>query len=152
MYALTIWQPWADAITRGTKRAENRPWPAPRWVIGETIAIHAGRHYDRYALPPPGMSWPLPRIPPGALPLGAVVATALVTSCHHSRQANGNPRCQCSPWAAPGQYHWQLGAVRALPEPIPARGYQRLWRLPAAVLAELSGQAPAEPVERGRAA
>lgn len=40
--ALTIWQPWASLITIGAKPYEFRGWEAPRWIIGQRIAIHAG--------------------------------------------------------------------------------------------------------------
>lgn len=44
MRALT-WRPWSDAIVRGPKRVENRPWTPPGFFLGETIAIHAGKKY-----------------------------------------------------------------------------------------------------------
>lgn len=42
MKALTIWQPWASLIIAGAKPFEFRDWPAPRWIIGQRIVIHAG--------------------------------------------------------------------------------------------------------------
>lgn len=42
MKALTIWQPWASLIMAGAKPYEFRGWPAPRSLIGQRIAIHAG--------------------------------------------------------------------------------------------------------------
>lgn len=42
MKALTIWQPWASLIMAGFKPYEFRGWPAPRYVIGQRIVIHAG--------------------------------------------------------------------------------------------------------------
>ncbi len=41
MKALPLWQPWATLVALGAKRIETRSWPAPRWVLGERIAIHA---------------------------------------------------------------------------------------------------------------
>lgn len=123
MQALTIWQPWADAIAHGSKRTENRPWPAPPAVLGQDIAIHAGRTLDWEAEPPPGCAWP--GLPAAARVRGAVIAVARLTGCH-------GPGCTagpCSPWAAAGQFHWQLDQVRPLADPVPARGYQRLWTL-----------------------
>jgi hypothetical protein len=40
--ALTIWQPWATLIIAGLKPYEFRGYPAPRFVRGHRIAIHAG--------------------------------------------------------------------------------------------------------------
>lgn len=42
MKALTIWQPWASLIAMGIKTVEWRGWPAPRWVVGQRLVIHAG--------------------------------------------------------------------------------------------------------------
>ena len=135
MRALTVWQPWADAIAYGDsltgKGAENRPWPAPRWIIGTQIAVHAGLRVDHAAVLPCGRAWPGPHVPHSQRVRGAVIAVATVAGCHHERQCRGRP---CSPWAVAGQYHWELEDRRPLREPVPARGFQRLWRL--AVLAE----------------
>lgn len=43
---LTLWQPWAAAITHGGKRIENRPWAPWRSIIGREIAIHAAAKTD----------------------------------------------------------------------------------------------------------
>jgi hypothetical protein len=66
MCALTIWQPWADAL--GDKNVENRSWPTPPWIIGEEIGIHAGRTLDLAAAPPCGCSWPAPSLPGAQVP------------------------------------------------------------------------------------
>ncbi|MCW5705461.1 MAG: ASCH domain-containing protein [Bradyrhizobium sp.] len=42
MKALTIWQPWASLVMAGFKPYEFRGWPAPRYVVGQRIVIHAG--------------------------------------------------------------------------------------------------------------
>ena len=42
MKAITIWQPWATLIAEGAKQFEFRAWPAPRQLVGQRIAIHAG--------------------------------------------------------------------------------------------------------------
>jgi hypothetical protein len=41
MFALTVYQPWASLIAAGGKPVEWRGWPAPAFVIGKRIAIHA---------------------------------------------------------------------------------------------------------------
>jgi hypothetical protein len=40
--AITIWQPWATLIVEGAKPYEFRGWPAPKRLVGQRIAIHAG--------------------------------------------------------------------------------------------------------------
>src|ERR1700731_1099317 len=42
MKAITIWQPWASLIMIGAKPHEFRGYPAPRFVRGQRIVIHAG--------------------------------------------------------------------------------------------------------------
>lgn len=151
MRALTVWQPWAACIACLGKRAENRVWPFPPALAGQLIAIHAGKMIvqEPVAVPcPEGLAglfdsqaeqdrWQAWRLGlarrPGAgqwprrLVLGAVVAAAAVTGCHWWEDCAADP---CSPWAARGQYHWQLTAVVALPAPVPCSGAQRLWFLP----------------------
>jgi ASCH domain len=141
IYALTVWQPWADAIAHGSKRTENRPWPPPAAVIGQVIAIHAGMQVDHGAEPPDGENWPDPGIPLSARPRGVIIAVARLAGCHRAT----DPRCMarpCSPWAAWVQFHWQLDQVRPLPEPIPARGSQRLWRVEPRLERELARRVP----------
>jgi hypothetical protein len=39
-----------------------------------------------------------------------------------------NRSCRCGDWAAAGQYHWQLGRVTVLADPVRVpRGAQRTW-------------------------
>lgn len=45
MKALTIRQPWASLIALGVKTIETRSWRAPQALIGQTIAIHAGKSW-----------------------------------------------------------------------------------------------------------
>lgn len=50
MLALTIHRPWPFAIfglpPQRRKRIENRSWKPPKSVIGQRIAIHAGKVFD----------------------------------------------------------------------------------------------------------
>ena len=43
MMAVTLHQPWASLIATGLKTVETRSWPGRASLIGERIAIHAGR-------------------------------------------------------------------------------------------------------------
>lgn len=44
MKALTLHAPWAWAIAHGPKRVENRTWKPPSALLGQRIAIHAGKN------------------------------------------------------------------------------------------------------------
>ncbi|MFJ7999035.1 ASCH domain-containing protein [Streptomyces sp. NPDC096310] len=119
MRALTIRQPWADAIAHGTKRTENRTRKAPAKRIGTRILIHAGAAYDsmgRFIITDRNAlnSWPDTR--------GAIIAVATLTSSHFAAG------CCCKGWGEPNVHHWMLTDVTALPEPVPAKGALGFWK------------------------
>ncbi len=113
--ALTIKQPWADAIVHGTKRVENRRWTT---TYRGPLLIHAGLGYDpaaRFLIDPAALTaWPDVR--------GALIATATLTGIHPAQGC-------CMPWGESGSgvFHWQLTDVTALPTPVPCKGRLRLW-------------------------
>lgn len=43
MRVITLQQPWESLIVRGVENIETRSWAPPRSLIGQMIAIHAGR-------------------------------------------------------------------------------------------------------------
>jgi hypothetical protein len=128
--ALTIWQPWAECIARGTKRIENRTRP---FHYRGPLAIHAGRRLDRYAELHPLVRATIGDEPIHALPGGVVLAVAELVDCH------ADAGC-CRPWGEPGVYHLVLARIRRLPRPIRARGERGLWDIS---LGRLVGAAPA---------
>jgi hypothetical protein len=123
--ALTIRQPWADAITYGPKRVENRTWKLPAKHEGARILIHAAAQADRPADDfdpggPYGQMFLRLRSKIGQR--GAVVAIATITGCHWSDDGT----C-CGPWGFDRAYHWTLDDVTALAQPVPAKGRLRIW-------------------------
>lgn len=90
MRCLPLWQPWASLVAIEAKRVETRHWPAPPWIIGQRIAIHATLRRD---------DLPLACVSPfadrllaalgagtlvevdGKLPLGAIICTAVIDRC-----------------------------------------------------------------------
>lgn len=139
--ALTIKNPWAHVIAHHGKDVENRDWPIPSTVSAPfTLLVHAGLAFDygatdflRERIP----SWSFRRrFAYGPRNIGSVfvrggvfVAVATVTGCHEtSLDGLGLPDCCTSPWAMwEADWHWQLTGIQPLPEPVPARGSQRLW-------------------------
>jgi len=100
MKAITLWQPWASLVAAKVKTIETRAWPAPSALIGQRIAIHAatrkpkrGEKVGPYTIgrgthSETLVAWRIHETHWGAedprmtlLPLGAVVASAVLTDC-----------------------------------------------------------------------
>ena len=137
MRALSLWQPWANFVADGTKRYETRSW---RTNYTGPIAIHASKNKSETlwsGLETEG-------------PFGAIVAVATLMGCiptetqlqfnHPTSQFDYLNQTEFWPpitdeerdvgdWT-PGRWAWALRDVVKLPEPLPLRGYQGLWRLP----------------------
>jgi hypothetical protein len=107
------------------KDVENRTWsPEPLVKPGEWIAVHSGMRYDEDASAfAYRIGVPLDFYTQGRLVAGAIVGVARYDGCVKE---------STSPWFV-GPLGWLLGGVVALPDPIPCRGGQGLWRVPADV-------------------
>lgn len=147
MRAVTLHRPWSDAIVRGPKRVENRTWEPPRSMLGKTIAIHAGKRFDESAAlgiaADPRIEWPPPMTDADS-PQGIVgVATLRGWLDLRSDRARTAPESdeersavwvlRRSPWWV-GPVGWWLDDVVAI-EPVPCRGAQGLWTVPASTAA-----------------
>lgn len=149
MKAITIWQPWASLLACGAKKYETRSWETS---YRGPIALHAakkpfnsGPYLDRvlhrYAGP-----LGLPDIYSfDTLPLGAIIATAVLVECHviHKdpqthRIVLFNSRGYQTSIAinsdesifgdfTPGRYAWEFSSVTLLPVPVTVKGSQGLW-------------------------
>jgi len=114
-HVITLKNPWAHLIAHGGKDIENRKWMPSDPV--DQLLIHAGKGWDSTA-----------DRPRDGVVTSAIVAVAdLMHACRASRFTD-QLVCRCGAWAVPGQCHWRLMNVVALPEPVPARGRQGLWR------------------------
>jgi len=117
--ALTVRQPWADAITRGGKAVENRTWSAPAKHVGTRFLIHAAAAPDRHAV------LPLEVIAAGGSDVyfdhrSAILAVATLAGCHFDTGC-------CSPWGQRMVFHWQLADVVPLAVPVAAKGALGFW-------------------------
>jgi hypothetical protein len=133
MKALTIRQPWAWAIARGFKTVENRGWSTP---YRGPLAIHAAVRWDDdveaalgfivRALAAQGSSevYTLHDVLPLSATCLVVAVVDLVDICTAGLDGKD---CECGPWAAAGQAHWQLANARPLEVPVPAKGRLGLW-------------------------
>ncbi len=158
--ALTLWRPWPWAILHMprelAKGVENRTWPPPPSIIGETIALHAGQRFDAEALDFIAArclaDGPLPPQRAEEHPLG-IVGVARVIGCRDAVQMviPGCERLRAprDPWFV-GPVGWLLADTVALAEPVPCKGVQGLWVVPADVEARARASAASACATRGR--
>jgi hypothetical protein len=146
MKALTICQPYAELIARGSKRVENRTWPTR---YRGTLLIHAGRSRDMLVLD----QWNAAVDARYSLPLkdlrfGCIVAQARLIDCVRYDDAGVWRKF---PWLhehqhASGPWCWILEDVQRWDTPIEWRGAQGLFEVPDAELATAQAAARTRPV------
>lgn len=132
MKALTLWQPWASMVALGYKTFETRSWSTE--YRGQ-LAIHAAQKTPKEEL----LKWiDNPRMADlltfngftlDTLPTGVIVATVSLAEVYPTERVlyliDDENRMLGD--YSPGRFAWQLTNLWTLPEPIPARGGQRLW-------------------------
>lgn len=142
MKALTLRHPWPWAIVNG-KPVENRKWAPPASLLhpGDWLAFHGGK-------PPVGkaaneasddLKWMVDRglVKPGNL-MSALVgpyASAIFAVVRYT----GTVTAHDSPWFF-GPFGWCWDRIIVLPKPVPCRGAQKLWAVPADVLEQMRAQ------------
>lgn len=157
MKALTLWQPWASLLACGAKIYETRSWATSyRGPIAIHAAkkspISALRHVGVIAIKAMmralGFSEHSQLVDTlENLDRGCIIATAALVGCHRidGCRDNGELVLNTSTWNGqsvqrrikgnellwgdwtPGRYAWEFANMTMLPEPIPARGGQRIW-------------------------
>lgn len=151
MRALTLWQPWATLIVAGVKPYEFRRWPAPSWVWGQRIAIHASARKvkrseidDLVAAIRLEGGWgtaldPIPALDlllriqerPELLPTSAVLGTAVigrpVPAAEAAAAAYGESFQGDSDRIDHHVFGWPMTEIRCFAPPIEAKGAQGFW-------------------------
>jgi len=134
MKALTLWRPWPAAIfffsDKYWKDIENRPYRPPQSVIGQRIAIHAGKRLDKEAFD----QW-LEIMKPNILStvvfleswkeiseMEGIIGTVVIDSVCKPEETD-------SQWAS-GPVCLKLRDRRHLKAPIPCKGKQGYWNVP----------------------
>lgn len=139
MKALPLWQPWASLVALEAKRIETRHWPAPAYVVGQRIAIHATKTNDHLHM---CLEEPFNRyIGDGSsLPLGAIICTAVLDRCGEITYEKALELEEAN-WHefafgnyTPGRFAWILRDVVRLAEPVPWRGSQGIFDVPDEVI------------------
>ena len=129
MKALTLQRPWPYAIFRLGKDFENRTWMPPASVIGQRIAIHAGKKWDA-----DGYDWirslgiadkdDISRMEQDyARPVLGIVGTVLIPGFREQENTT-------SIWSMPYACCWELDTPIEFSAPIACPGKQRLWNVP----------------------
>ena len=123
MKAITIWQPYAQAIALGLKRYETRSWGTRH---RGPIAIHA-------SMRPPGQNLRHLAATYGLgdhLERGAVIAICELVDCVPMTSAliAAQPKSEIDfgDWRV-GRYAWKLRLIRVLDAPHHIGGLQGLW-------------------------
>jgi hypothetical protein len=103
MSALSIRQPYAEQILRGTKKIEYRNMPTNK---RERVYVYASK------TPADQESWDELGLEPGDLPTGTIVGTVEVVGCRKVR----------------GEYEWDLSKPLRLKRPIKPKNHpQPAW-------------------------
>jgi hypothetical protein len=151
MKGLQLWQPWATLVAVGAKRIETRHWPAPPELIGKRISIHATKRTSELWLcaEHPFREYHLAA---DKLPLGAIVATAVLARCAPMTIEGIARLNEVSPHEfafgnyAVGRFAWVLRDVERVVPAIPFKGAQvKFLDVPD----ELLGGQPAPSYEQG---
>jgi hypothetical protein len=143
MKCISLWQPWASAIPLGLKRIETRGWSTN---VRGRIGIHAAKRWtldirqfiaQRRDLFPGEL--------PEQLPLGAVIATAVLvdvqpTEVLLARGVSGIERAYGD--FRPGRFGWILEDVVALKKPIEVSGMQGFFVVPDELFPAAARQEP----------
>lgn len=143
MRALTVRQPYADAIAWGPKRIENRTKPLPQKYIGVPVLLHSGKELHASKVTAVDLAqvtgtritdWPGAR--------SAILASIRFRGAHRCADVHW---C-CRPWgqvetrAHPEVWHWEIDEVTRLDESVPASGALGFWNVPDDVLAAVQRQ------------
>ena len=141
MKALTVWQPWGQLIVWGKKHIETRDWKTD---YRGPLLIHAASRADKFTFNQiyHDQSWRFPyfekvgissyedykNLPRGCI-LGVVNLTgcSLMTENHVEFIKRLCPAEYAFGYFRVGRYSWTLENPIIFPEPIPAKGQQRLW-------------------------
>lgn len=143
MKAITLYQPWASAISAGLKHFETRSW---KTTYRGVIAIHSAKigfaleYYEQ-------AKQVKDRV--GELPYGAIVAVCSLTDCLRVMAIQYCPSsahliCDKKPFSpipvavdeypwgdySNGRYALELTNIRPVKPPIKCRGAQGLWSVP----------------------
>ncbi|MGE3463862.1 MAG: ASCH domain-containing protein [Pseudomonadales bacterium] len=136
--AVTLTQPWATALVRGVKTIETRSWSTryEGW-----FAVHAAKGWtlaDReFALED---AWRYLQMYPEDYPRACIVGVAHLVKCVPADKVEPGEADELFGFFGPERFAWIVDQARELRAPIPCRGAQGWWPVPADVEAEMRKQ------------
>ena len=115
LWALSLWQPWAELVICGRKTLETRHWrSAPYHLLGQRIVIHAARKRDKFVI-----QWARHfKLDPAKMAWGCAIGTVLFQEqrpCRAEDEALALIPCV-------GKLGLVFVKPERFPEPIPVRG------------------------------
>lgn len=141
-WCISLWQPWASLLfVPGAKVHETRHWPAPARLIGQRVVIHAAKTNAGFRDMEEGdeivrlcvKTWDADF----SLPRGAFIGTAILAASFKildhwevGKEPASDEDELCGDWSS-GRYAWRMDDRTPLPAPIPAKGQQGFWKIPA---------------------
>lgn len=148
--AFTVFQPWASLIIAGWKPYEFRGWPAPKWIIGKRIVIHASARPIRKKEVQALLSAQIGGVFYGGLQLGCIPLLedilmdrrTLPLSAGLGTARVGTPQRACDLWPDEfkgysdsdrdevSNWAWPMEEVQPFTPIVPAAGRQGLWKWP----------------------
>ena len=161
MRALTLTQPWAGLVAAGIKLVENRSRPMiKKEDFGKPFALHASRFVNTSVINraielDPNLA---PRGPYGLADarwykLGHIRSSVLAVATIRDAMHIGGNSTETTlrmlerlgipeqlPWTFGPTVYVLAGPPLVLPEPVPCRGRQGFWTLPADVAARVEAQ------------
>lgn len=141
MRALTVRQPYADAIAHGAKTVENRSKPLPPKYAGVPVLLHAAKDPHATRITAAGLAeFTGARITDWTDTRSAILAQVRFRGSH--KAADDGAWC-CRPWGQvttrvqPEVWHWEIDQVIRLAKPVPTTGALGFWTVPDDVLAQV---------------
>ena len=153
MFCISIRQPWSECIVRGVKPIEVRTWLPPSKLIGERVAIHAGKvlakdvpdnvweavgkwgMHELSNIPDPKQWEPEAEVAPvGMVPrLGGIIGTAKLAKAFRFSYAEfkelQEKHLNPLSWYGDGLCGWEFSEPVRFERIIPCNGQLRFWEL-----------------------
>jgi hypothetical protein len=114
--AISIRQPWAEAIISVGKNIENRTWKCPEKYLNRWVLIHAGKELDREANTE--FYTELRTVLQTHPPRGGIVGAMKILSGH---EMNLHVGPDGNRWASGLCFNWELARARYVPF-LPCKG------------------------------